>query len=212
MPHVLAGAVLTSADRFAVAGQMSVGALGIYGAASQLGLIVNVLGDAANKAYIPFLYGMLGQDSAASRLRVVAITYFSIPLWILTALVVWAVVMVTGGWLLGSGYADALSLSIWFMLGGAVNGIYLSISGLFFFSGKTEWISIATSSAAVLALLIAVPMVQRFGVVGGGITYLLSQLTMCCVAWGLSARKVPMPWGQPVLAARTLVRSVAGAT
>ena len=212
VPHVLAGAVLTSADRFAVAGQMNTSALGIYGAASQLGLIVNVLADAANKAYIPFLYGMLGQSSAASKLRVVAITYLSIPLWIVTALAVWGVAMATGGLLLGSGYADALRLSLWFMLGGAVNGIYLSISGLFFFSGKTEWISVATMSGAAVALIVAVPLVNRFGVTGGGMTYLLSQLTMCCMAWGLSARKIPMPWRSPLLATRTLLRGEAGAT
>lgn len=206
VPHVLAGAVLTSADRFAVAGQMSTSTLGIYGAASQLGLIVNVLADAANKAYTPFLYGMLRRASVWSRLRVVAITYLSVPIWLLTAVAVWLVVLLAGDLLLDSKYHDALGLSLWFLAGSALNGIYLTLSGLFFFSGKTEWVSVATSSAAVVAMIIAVPLVGRFGVNGGGLTYLLANLTMCCVAWGLSARKMPMPWNSPLLATRVLFR------
>jgi O-antigen/teichoic acid export membrane protein len=65
---------------------------------------------------------------------------------------------------------------------------------------------VAATSAAVLAVLIAVPLVNRFGAIGGGLTYLLAQTTMCCVAWGLSVRKTPMPWGNPLLAARVVFR------
>lgn len=207
MPHALAGVVLANADRFAVAAQMNAAALGVYGTASQLGLVINVIADAAIKAYTPFMYGMLRGNSPRSRLRVVAIAYLSVPFWLCAALIIWAFYGVAGRFLLGAQYQDAIGLAIWFLLGGAVMGVYLNIAGLFFFTGRTEWISVATVSSSLLAMLVAAPAVQRFGVVGGGATYFASQVVLCVAAWALSRWTRPMPWGRPLLAGRVLLRS-----
>lgn len=209
MPHVLAGAVLTNADRFAVAGQMNSATLGVYGAASQLGLVMTVIADAAVKAYTPIMYGMLRNNSPRSKLRVVAITYLSAPLWLLSALVIWGFYGLAGPLLLGHDYLEAAGLAIWFLLGGAVNGVYLNIAGLFFFTGRTEWISAATLTASAVAILLAASAVSRFGVVGGGVTYLVVHIVLCATAWTLSRWTTPMPWGRPLLAGRVLFGSLA---
>ncbi len=75
VPHALAGALLASADRFAVSAQLGAGPLGGDGAATQLGLVIDVLADAATKAYTPSIYRMLSRNSCRERLRVVAIAY-----------------------------------------------------------------------------------------------------------------------------------------
>jgi len=206
MPHTLAAALLTSADRFAVSAQLGSGALGIYGAASQLGMIIPVLADAATKAYVPTMYRLLSRRSIWSRLRVVAITYLSVPGWILVAVVLWGVLLLAGPLLLGAQYLDAIGLAIWFLLGGAVGGIYMNIAGLFFFTGNTEWISVASVASSLLALLIATRAVSAFGLAGGGATYLAAQIALLAAAWALSRRVSPMPWHRPALALALLFR------
>ena len=206
MPHALAGALLTSADRFAVSAQMGAESLGVYGAASQLGLVINVLADAVTKAYTPAMYRLLGRDTLRSRLRVVALAYLSVPAWFLVALGLWALMWAVGGVLLGQRYLAALDLTIWFLLGGALTGVYLQIAGLFFFTGRTEWISVATLSASVLAIVMAPVAVARFGLLGAAATYLTAQVALVAVAWLLSMRIRPMPWSRPVLALRVLAR------
>jgi O-antigen/teichoic acid export membrane protein len=209
-PHALAGAVLASADRFAVASHLGSGPLGIYGAASQLGLIVNVVADAAFKAYTPSMYRLLGQSGARNRLRLVAIAYLSVPVWITTALVVWGLLFLAGAWVLGPQYVRALDLSVWFLLGGAATGAYLQVAGLFFFSGRTEWLSLATVFACGVSLLLAPWAVENYGVEGAAASYCVSQVALLLAAWLLSHRYVPLPWSRPALAMRVLSRRRGG--
>jgi O-antigen/teichoic acid export membrane protein len=207
IPHTLAGALLVNADRLAVGSTLDIAALGVYGAAAQLGAVITVLADAAMKAYTPTMYRLLGAGTATARLKLVALTLASVLLWGVAALLLWAVFALFGGALLGERFASALQLSAWFLLGGAVSAIYLHFAGLFFFTGRTEWISLATVSATVLALLMAPVAVATFGVHGGGGSYLLAQVALALAAWALSRRFVPLPWHRPGLALRTLVRT-----
>jgi O-antigen/teichoic acid export membrane protein len=206
VPHTLAGALLVNADRLAVSAKIDATALGVYGTAFQLGMVMNVLADAALKAYTPALYGLLNDGSARARLRVVAVAVASVPASVAAALLLWALYRAAGGLLLGPGYEPAIGLSIWFLLGGAASAVYLNVAGLFFFTGKTEWISAATACAAAFALLVAPPAVERLGLAGGGAAYLASHLVLLGAAWMLSRRVVPMPWHRPGLALRILAR------
>jgi O-antigen/teichoic acid export membrane protein len=211
VPHTLAGAVLASADRFVVAGHLGSGQLGVYGAASQLGLIVNVLTDAATKAFAPTMYRMLAKGTPRQRLRLVALAYLSVPAWVLVALAVWGLLVAAGPWLLGERYQPALDLAPWFLLGGAIGGVYLNVAGLFFFTSRTEWLGAATLSACLVALLIAPWAVASLGTTGGAMAYCAAQATLLAAAWLLSRRVAPMPWHRPNLALRVLWRSRARA-
>jgi hypothetical protein len=99
---------------------------------------------------------------------------------------------------------QAVDLSLWFLLGGAAGAVYLNVAGLYFFSGKTEWISLATVTAAALAFLAAAPLVRTHGLLGGAQTYLLAQCSLLLLAWALSLRVMPLPWSRLALALRTL--------
>lgn len=206
IPHALAGALLSSLDRFVVASQLGAEALGVYGAASQLGLVINVLADAVMKAFAPQIYRMLSRSTSRNRLRVVALVYLSVPSWLFVALALWAFLLLGGGALLGERYFDAIGLAIWFLIGGAFTASYFTVASLFFFTNKTEWISVATLCACAVAGVFAPFAVARYGVMGAAATYLAGQVALLAVAWVLSVRVKPMPWSHPLLAFRVLVR------
>lgn len=211
IPHAFGGAILTSADRFAVSANLGSAALGIYGTASQLGMVLTVLADAATKAYTPTMYRMLSKNTIRSRLRLVALAYASVPIWLAIAFALWGCYVGIGTLLLGDRYLEAVDLAIWFLLGGAVSGVYLNMAGLFFFTGKTELISLATVVASVVVLMLVASAVARFGLVGGAMTYLSGQLVLLIAAWAVSLRITPIPWSSPILAMRVLFRRRKGA-
>lgn len=206
VPHVAAGVVFSSVDRFAVSAQMGTQALGIYGVAAQIGMIMSVLADAAVKAYFPALYRILGRSTLQGRLRIVGLTYLSMPFWLLIAFAAWGVLLLCGGLLLGERYVAALPLAIWFLVGGAINGIYLNISALFFFTGRTEWISASTLTAAGTAALLAPWAVAQWGLVGAAVSYCVAQGALLSAAWLVSQRVYPMPWRHAGVAVRLLLR------
>ncbi len=207
IPHALAGAVLASADRFAVSTQWGTDALGVYGAAAQIGMTMNVLSDALVKAFSPWMYAQMFARSSAGRLRVVAATYLLIPVWLILALTLWLLFIGIGPLILGPSYQDAIGLSIWFLLGGAMSAIYLNIAGLFFFTSRNEWLSLASVATAIVAVGLAPMLASRFGLVGAAVAYLCSQSLLLALAWLLSTRVQPMPWHRPLLAWRVLRRT-----
>jgi O-antigen/teichoic acid export membrane protein len=209
VPHTLAGALLVNADRFAVSAVLDTAALGVYGTAGQLGMVIGVIADAAVKAYTPYLYRLLDRNDERDRLMVVGLAYASIPFWLLMAAVMWAAYVLLAPLLLGPKFQAASHLAIWFLLGGAVSAVYYNVAGLFFFTGKTEWISAATLTACAFAAIVAKPAVQAFGVAGGGLAFLGSQVVLLASAWLLSTRVRPMPWRSPTAALRTLRAGVA---
>jgi O-antigen/teichoic acid export membrane protein len=109
--------------------------------------------------------------------------------------------------LLGPRFQQALGLSLFFLLGGAMSSIYLNIAGLYFFTARTEWLSIATACSAVIAAALAIVLTAHFGAVGAAAAYVGAQFAQLILAWLLSTRIQTMPWHRPMLAIRTLVRS-----
>lgn len=206
VPHALAGAVIVGADRYVVSAQLGTDALGIYGAAAQLGMVLNVLSDAAVKAASPWLYAQLSTAGTRGMLRVVAATYASVPIALSAAIAVWLIFVAVGPWLLGQRYQAAIGLSLWFLLGGALTAIYLNIAGLFFFTARTEWLAAATAVSALVAVIAAPALTRSYGLEGAAASYCLVQGVQTALSWLLSLRVRPMPWCHPRLAARLLTR------
>jgi len=109
--------------------------------------------------------------------------------------------------LLGPRFQAAVGLSIFFLLGGAMSSIYLNIAGLFFFTSKNEWLSIATICSATIAVVLAIVLTKRFGAAGAAAAYLGAQTAQLALSWLLSTRVQPMPWHRPWLAVRALART-----
>src|SRR4029079_5584001 len=101
----------------------------------------------------------------------------------------------------------AIDLSIWFLVGGAASAIYFNIAGLFFFTSKTEWLSLATLGTAAVAIAIAPPLARSYGLTGGALAFLAVQLCALLACWLLSVWVQPMPWHSPMLALRVLRES-----
>ncbi|MBS0366248.1 MAG: oligosaccharide flippase family protein [Proteobacteria bacterium] len=207
IPHALAGAVLAGADRFAVSASLGTDALGVYGTAAQVGMVMNVLGDAIQKALSPWMYAQLASGSSVGSLRVVGAFYLLMPMWLLIALVGWLIFLLAGPIILDARYHAAVGLSLWFLAGGAMSASYWTIAGLFFFTSRTEWLSLATVSAAGIAAVLAPVLVARLGVQGGAVSYFCAQSAMLVLAWAVSTKVQPMPWTRPVLALRALRHS-----
>jgi len=204
IPHALASALIVTADRLSISSLLGREALGIYGTAAQIGMAMTILGDALVKAGSPWMFGQMAAKSAKCRLRVVGATYALVPIWLLIALLLWLLFKATGSFLLGARYAPAIDLSIWFLAGGAVSAMYFNIAGLFFFTSKTEWISLATLGTAAVAIVLAPALARAYGLTGGALAFLTIQLCALFACWLLSVWIQPMPWHRPILALRVL--------
>jgi hypothetical protein len=173
-------------------------------------MIMNVLADAFIKASSPWMYTQLAARNSRANLRVVGVFYLSVPIWMGVAVAVWLTLWLAGPLILDRRYALAINLSIYFLLAGGVTAVATNICGLFFFTSKNEWLTVATGAAALAAWVLAPALAIALGLRGAALAYLCTQGLLLALCWLLSLRIQPMPWTRPGLAVRVLVRALAG--
>lgn len=197
VPHVMAGVLLGTIDRWMVSTQLGANALGIYGAGAQLGMAMTVLSNAFVKAYNPWLYAKLNSGDEKDKLRVVGAIYVAAPAFLCLAVAVDLGLHWTSGLLLGSRYAEAVQMLPWFVLGGAFSGIYFCTSSIYFFQERTGLLASSTVSAAVAGAAVVWVLVSTFGMQGAAIAYAATQGILALFSTTIAMRSFDLPWLQP---------------
>lgn len=195
--HTLAGVLLGTADRWTVSVHLGSHALGVYGAGAQLGMVMGILADAFVKAYGPWLYAKLASKDATDRQAAVGAIYVAMPAFFLLAAVVGVALQGASTVLLGAKYREAASVLPWFMLGGALSGLYLCTSVLFFFSARTGLLSLTTFSAAVCGALCTWLLATRFGIEGAAMGYAATQGLLALFTTVVAMKTFDLPWRHP---------------
>ncbi|MCW3482236.1 oligosaccharide flippase family protein [Neisseriaceae bacterium JH1-16] len=194
IPHTLAGLAIATIDRFYVDSMLGKAMLGHYTVAYQLGMILGMLADAYSKAYCPWLYRRLQDGSAGSLSRIVKASHVAWVGFLVFALIIWCGMKAIAPLLLGPAFTQAADLSIWFLLGNAFLGMYYSISGLYFFSGKTAYITLVTVFTCIIAASTTPVFINFWGVTGGAISFAITNATTFIIAISLSGRAYSIPW------------------
>lgn len=200
VPHALAGVLLSTADRFVVSSQLGPGPLGLYGAAAQLGAVMAVLADAFVKAFNPWLFQRLARKEPLDLLQTTGAMYLAVPGFLLLAAGVGVAIAVASSLFLGPSYREAVHVIPWFMLGGAFTGMYLAVSGLYFFSGRTALLSSISVPAGVIGTLGTVGLVQAHGLWGAAAGYAITQGLLAAGAWIVGVHAFDLPWRNPAMA------------
>jgi O-antigen/teichoic acid export membrane protein len=206
--HTMGAVLLSTADRWAVSIRLDAAALGVYGAAAQLGLLMSLVGDAFVKAFSPWLYGKLKGATDQDRLFAVGAVYGSIPAFLIIAVIVGLGLVVASGFVLGPQYRQATGILPWFTAGGAMTGVYLCTSGLYFYHARTGLLASVSLSAGVLGAACTWWLVSRFGLVGAAAGYALTQAFLACASTVVAMRTFDLPWSRPAAALSTWTTSL----
>lgn len=194
IPHVIGGLAMVVADRFIVGSFLDLESVGIYTLALQFGMAMGLIADAFSKVYSPWLYRKLKESTPAARLEVVGVTYLSWLFFILLALAAHVFCSLFFLRIVGESFYKAQEILFWFFLGQTFKGMYLTVTGLFFFSSRTGRLSFITLSTGGVSILASLWFVERFGLEGAAIAYALSEFILFFFVWVFSRLIYPMPW------------------
>ncbi|MEI7967444.1 MAG: lipopolysaccharide biosynthesis protein [Betaproteobacteria bacterium] len=210
--HSLAGALLSTADRWVVAIRLDGQQLGVYGAGAQLGMAMALVADAFTKAYTPWLYSKLKDPQPTSRYAAVGAVFISVPGFLLLAALVGCAIYLLSLLMLGERYQGASQLLPWFMLGGAATGVYVSASAFLFYEGRAGLLALLTSAAAVCGACLTWLLVGRFAQQGAAAGYALTQFILATFALVVAIRTVALPWTELRVSLRHISRLMLNAT
>jgi O-antigen/teichoic acid export membrane protein len=198
IPHTLAGVAMTTTDRLLVGAMLGAAALGTYGVAVQLGMAMTLVGDAFVRLYGPWLYQRLKRKTERDRYAIVGATWLCVPVFLTIGLIAGIAMQLLWPFLVGDHFRSGSTIIWWFLLGGSFNCMYLSVAGFFFFSSRTEFVSLVTITSAVAGALIGYALIRTLGAVGGGMAYAATQGIAYVIAISISlSMNRDLPWSKP---------------
>lgn len=194
IPHAIGGMLIAMADRFIISNILDVASTGIYMVALQIGLVMNLMNDALNRAYSPMLIEALKVGDPDRDLQVVRATYaYFLALLALGALL-GLLAPALLGILVGAKFQAAAPVVIFITLGQAFSGMYYMVATYVFYAGRTAYLALITLTSGALNVAISYWLLKARGLEGAGQAFLIAQAVLFLGTWWLSNQSRPMPW------------------
>lgn len=194
IPHVIGGAMLVSMDRVVITNVIGVSALGIYVVATQIGLGIYLLADAANRAMSPWQLEAMKQNKSDQDIKIVRYGALFFMGLIAIALLLGATAPFLMTFLVGPEFRAAADFVWLIALGQAFGGMYLYTSNIIFYFSKTAALSSITISCGIVNIVLTYILINRFDLIGAAISFWITQMLMLLLTFIVSQRLRPLPW------------------
>jgi len=194
VPHALGAAVMTITDRIFITNMVGLRATGLYSVGYQIGMIIGIIGNSFNQAYVPWLYEKLKQNDYAMKVKIVKFTYLYFILIILFAVSLAIIAPLGLRIMVGKEFSSSLIFVIWIALGYAFNGMYKMIVNFIFFAEKTYILAWITFLCALSNVFFNYVLIKANGAVGAAQAVMITFFLMFILTWPLSNKVYPMPW------------------
>lgn len=194
IPHVVAGFLLTSFDRFVITDKLGLAQTGLYFAGVQIAAAMGMAVDAAMKAYTPWLYDRLNCRKPEGDRLIVRVVWVSALALLAAAGLSFLFAKPATVVVLGPAYRAAADVIGWLILGQALNGIAGTFSILVYHSKRTGVLASSTFSSALAHIALVFPLVEAFGIRGAAMAYALARLLKLVVVAFAATRMYKLPW------------------
>ncbi|UOR11321.1 flippase [Halobacillus amylolyticus] len=194
IPHTIGMLLITMTDRIFVTNMVGISETGIYTVGYQIGMIIGVLQDAFNKAWMPYLYKSLKLNKNVIKYKLVKITYIYFVLILLIAFLLNIIAPFFLKVFIGDAFKDSIVYIIWISIGFAFNGMYKMVGGVIFYEKKTHLLSIVTFTTALLNIIFNYIFIKINGAIGAAQATTLAFFVSFILTWFLASRVHFMPW------------------
>ena len=194
IPHAIGTMLIATSDRFIVNAVAGTTAVGTYTVAMQVASAVGVLGVAFNKAFGPWLFKRLSENSLSANRSIVKTIYSAMFAVVLIAVIFSAVGKMLFPILLGSEFYGIYILVLLMSLGFAFHTCYLLVAGFIFYAEKTRILSIITASCGLINIATTFLLTFYFGLIGAAISFLAINIFFFLMSWLAASQLRIMPW------------------
>lgn len=195
IPHQLSMWLKTGSDRMILMALVGSVQTGIYSVGYQLGMVINVLVTAFNKAWSPYLFRVLADNPKfETKLKLVKFTYLYMLVIIVIALIFSFFAKYIIPIFLGAKFVAATQYLIYFSLAFAFQGMYTMVGNYVFYAKKTNLIAYVTFTTSLLHVAMTYTFVKIYGSIGAAYSTVISYFLTFIAMWYLNNKVYPMPW------------------
>jgi O-antigen/teichoic acid export membrane protein len=192
--HVLSSVIILFSDRIFITNMVGMSEQGLYSVGYTVGMIVYLVQNSFNQAWVPWFFGELKADNPNRKLKIIKFTY----LYFIAMLVLVALVSIFAPWffrtLLNKDYSSAVNFVFWIALGFGFNGMYKMVVNYLLYLKKTMIVSLASLATAMLNIILNYFFIKKFGTIGAAQASTISYFVQFILIWFFAARMYKMPW------------------
>ncbi|GHB22037.1 oligosaccharide flippase family protein [Shewanella indica] len=194
LPHSIGMIIINMADRYFISAYLGMRYLGLYMAVIQVSMVLSMIFDAINKAYVPWLFSNLNKNCSRTDRKIVSNTYK----YMLVLIAIGMVGGVIGPNLflifVGEKYQEVssfISIVVWTQV---FYGMYLMVTNYIFYSRKNSKLSTVTIIVGVVNILLLIIFIPKYGLEGAIYIGLISSFARFICTWILASKVKSMPW------------------
>lgn len=195
LPHSLSSQFMAATDRFMINHYIGRATTGIYNVGAMFGLIVDVIGQGLNRAYVPLSMDVLKKrdPEGMAHLKEVGLVFVVLLALLASGLTLFAREAVN--LLTAPEFASAFIVVPFIAFAGAVSGTYYVLINVLFYDVKAiRYLPIATFASALLNVALNFALVPRLGVIGAGAAALCAQIFTAGLVGFIGRRFDPIHW------------------
>ncbi|MCT4562558.1 MAG: oligosaccharide flippase family protein [Crocinitomicaceae bacterium] len=193
IPHTVSASMLVYSDKLMITNLIGIEANGVYSVAFQVGLILGLVQNSFNQAWVPWFYQALENPEPPTKLKIVKITY----LYYLASAVMCLLLVVVSPLifqLLGKSFAGGQELIIWLSAGFLFNGMYKMMVNYLFYQEKTMTISLVTVLTLIANVVLNYFLIPIRGIEGAAIATTITFVLQFLLVTIFSNHSSSMPW------------------
>lgn len=193
IPHALGAAMLSYSDKMVITNKIGLDANGVYSVAFQVGLIIGLIQNSFNQAWVPWFFNACSNLKDELKVKIVKFTYlYYLGLVIITGLLILCTPLIFD--LLGKEFTAGSELVSWIAIGFLFNGMYKMKVNYLFYMEKTILIGSITIIATILNIVLNISWIDKFGLTGAAMATAATFFFQFVVVWIAAQRMSPMPW------------------
>lgn len=192
--HTFGSYVINFSDRFFILIMLSMTDVGVYSVAYQIGMVMSLVQNSFNQAWVPFFFEKLNENSDGSKRKIVQITYIYILFLIVTTLLIYLFIPLIYKYLIDESYIQGASLIIWVLLGFLFNGVYKMLVNFLFYDKRTKLIATLSIGSAILNIVLNYFLIKMNGITGAAQATMLTFLFFMLVILYITLKSYKMPW------------------
>ena len=193
VPNMLAGFALALGDRLLIQYYLGLEAVGVYGIAYNLGLVMQTFCDSVFKAWNPVMYRSLAEADLQLPSVVRQIRWVMLGLLVVAAAFV-AILKPLATWILPESYRPALNI-VWIVVASYwVRALYQIGHALLIHVGNTRPLIRANILAAIANVALNVWLLPDYGIEAAAWNTLAGYAIAAAITLSYQQRQFPLPW------------------
>lgn len=194
IPHILGIFLLSTIDRFVIGSNIGLSEAGVYMSAAQLAMVLSIVFDGINKAYVPWLFSILKRDDDIEKVKVVKLTY----IYIISLVIMMPFLFYLSPYIvkiiLGDEFSGAANIIGLMLVAQCFSGIYLMFTNYIIYEKKTGKLSLVTIFCGGGHVFLSMLLIGNHGIYGVALSLLIIMFFRALITFYIASKCCNIKW------------------